>query len=533
MPTPRHIDLRSVTAPWRGAAVLLLLLLSAAFASAQVLTHGPVVGGVTFSQAKVFIRTDLAASVVLRYGTDPSLASYQTSDSIQTTLASDFTKIISLTNLAAETPYYLNVLVNGISQFSAPYPTFSTFPLTGSARDFKFVVLTDFLTTSKLRKSTQTFANAAAELPAFVFIGGDFDHRGPVSLTDKRNMFHDLYDPNTPFMTDFVPKILRRYAIAHQWDDHDAGQNNLDRTYPSWALTQQVFQEYVPTYPLPAVSPGIWQNFSYAQVDYFVLDCRSQRDPSTDPDDANKSMLDGNALGATGELQWLKNGLLASTARWKVIFTSVVTNTSTKFPDGWAGYQTEWQSLRNFIELNQIQNVVFISGDLHLAAIDNGSISGFPEMCVGVPNAEQSGHCATATPGRWSEGYYDQTCAGYSLVNVLQNPDRMILQTADQFGNIHLSYTVTAADSSGLSILTQPQDTSVKLGRRARFSVKASGAQPLTYQWKKNGTAIAGATQTNYTTPPTSTQDNGAIFFVTVSDSGGSITSNNATLTVR
>jgi hypothetical protein len=39
----------------------------------QVLTHGPVVGGVTSSSANVFVRTDQAASVVLWYGTDPNL----------------------------------------------------------------------------------------------------------------------------------------------------------------------------------------------------------------------------------------------------------------------------------------------------------------------------------------------------------------------------------------------------------------------------------------------------------------------------
>ena len=150
-------------------------------------------------------------------------------------------------------------------------------------------------------------------------------------------MFKDLYDPNTLYMGDFVNLILRKTPIIHQWDDHDAGLNNIDKTYTDWNLSQQVFQEYVPSYPLPSVTPGIWQKFSYAQVDGFVLDCRSQRDPESDPDDANKSMLDGNNLGPTGELQWLRDGLLASTARWKIVFTSVVINPTTKFPEGWAG----------------------------------------------------------------------------------------------------------------------------------------------------------------------------------------------------
>jgi len=357
---------------------------------------------------------------------------------------SDFTQIIPLTGLSPETTYYLNVLVNDIPQLTGPpYPSFATFPPSGVSRDFKFVALSDFVAIRSLHASVQTFASAAALLPAFVFIGGDFDHRNPVSLADKRTMFHDLYDPNTAYMTDFVPLILRKFPIVHQWDDHDSGLNNLDRTYPNWSLSQQAFQENMPAYSLPSVSPGIWQKFSYAQADCFVLDCRSQRDPENDPDGPDKSMLDGNALGATGELAWLEEGLLASSARWKIVFSSVVTNTGTKFPDGWAGYQTEWNGLRDFITTNNIKGVVFISGDLHLGAIDDGTNAGFPEMCVAQPTGNETGHCPTSSYyGTWSEGYYAGTCTGFGLVTVSESLDELIFKVADQYGNIHISYAV-------------------------------------------------------------------------------------------
>jgi hypothetical protein len=332
-------------------------------------------------------------------------------------------------------------------------------------------------------------------------------------------------------------------GMIHQWDDHDAGSNNCDRTYPGWGLAQQVFQEYVPTYPLPSVSPGIWQNFSYAQMDGFVLDCRSQRDPENDPDDANKSMLDGNNLGAAGQLQWLKDGLLGSTAKWKVIFSSVVTNPSTKVPDGWGGYQTEWNDLRNFIVTNQISGVVFISGDLHLAAIDNGTAAGFPEMCIPQPNSiKVPMNCATAGNGNWSEGYYDETCSGFGLVSIMENPDRLLLQTVDEFGTIRLSYTVSDSSPTPTPTPTppppplikkQPTNQKVYAGQAATFRVLASGTPPLTYQWSKNGTPIGGATSNIYTTPPVLISDNGSLFSVIVSNPGGSSPSNSAKLTVR
>src|SRR5207302_2021677 len=154
------------------------------------------------------------------------------------------------------------------------YPSFTTFARGGTSRTFNFVVLTDFVPTYELTQDVQTFASAAAvsPAPAFAFIGGDFDHRNPQTLDEKRQMFKDLYNANTPHMGDFINLILQKTPIMHQWDDHDSGQNNIDKTYPLWNVNQQVFQEYVPSYPLPAVTPaGIWQKFSYAQADFFVL----------------------------------------------------------------------------------------------------------------------------------------------------------------------------------------------------------------------------------------------------------------------
>src|SRR6266446_6819024 len=83
------------------------------------------------------------------------------------------------------------------------------------------------------------------------------------------------------------------------------------------------------------------------------------------------------------------------------------------------------------------------------------------------------------------------------------------------------------------SITTQPVDTTVTVGQTAHFTVTATGTNPLSYQWTKNGVNITGATQASYTTPPTTLADDGSHFAVTVTNSAGSVTSNNATLTAE
>jgi len=93
--------------------------------------------------------------------------------------------------------------------------------------------------------------------------------------------------------------------------------------------------------------------------------------------------------------------------------------------------------------------------------------------------------------------------------------------------------TPTSTPDGFPQITQQPANARVKVGRTARFQVVASGAPPLSCQWSKNGVTIAGATNSKYTTPPTTEADNGSLFSVVVTNAFGSVTSNNALLTVR
>ena len=158
--------------------------------------------------------------------------------------------------------------------------------------------------------------------------------------------------------------------------------------------------------------------------------------------------------------------------------------------------------------------------------------------------------CPTDGTGNWSEGYdLADGCDGYGLVTISENPDRLILQAVDQYGNIRVSYTVATGSPTPTptptpsstptpvpgvpSITTQPANTTVNMGEIATFTVRATGTPPLHYQWRKNGGNIPGATRSSYTTPATVAADNGGIFSIAVSEFTGSVNSNNATLTVR
>jgi hypothetical protein len=81
------------------------------------------------------------------------------------------------------------------------------------------------------------------------------------------------------------------------------------------------------------------------------------------------------------------------------------------------------------------------------------------------------------------------------------------------------------------SIVDQPVNSTVALGARGGFFVKAS-ADNLNYQWFRNGTAIPGATSASYATPVTTAADDGAKFKVTVGNNLNSVTSEEVVLNV-
>ncbi|HEV3483260.1 MAG TPA: immunoglobulin domain-containing protein [Candidatus Acidoferrales bacterium] len=83
------------------------------------------------------------------------------------------------------------------------------------------------------------------------------------------------------------------------------------------------------------------------------------------------------------------------------------------------------------------------------------------------------------------------------------------------------------------SITAQPASVTVLAGGTASFSVAAAGTAPLSYQWYENGMAIGGATSSTCTISAATTSYNGAQFTATVSNSGGTATSNAALLTVN
>jgi hypothetical protein len=104
--------------------------------------------------------------------------------------------------------------------------------------------------------------------------------------------------------------------------------------------------------------------------------------------------------------------------------------------------------------------------------------------------------------------------------------------SCDQFN--FQDVTITYSFSNALEITSHPADVQVNAGEPARFMVQWTGSGLLpSFQWRENGSAISGATNSSYTIAATTPGQNNNTYSVVISNVfGDSVTSSNATLTV-
>jgi alkaline phosphatase D len=107
----------------------------------------------------------------------------------------------------------------------------------------------------------------------------------------------------------------------------------------------------------------------------FMLDQRSFRDDQPCGDAVVPPCPELNqarTLLGREQMRWLKRGLQASRAAWKVLGNQVmmmpakVTGDAFVEYDSWQGYPTEREELLDHIDRKRIRDVVFITGDIHL-----------------------------------------------------------------------------------------------------------------------------------------------------------------------
>lgn len=104
--------------------------------------------------------------------------------------------------------------------------------------------------------------------------------------------------------------------------------------------------------------------------------------------------------------------------------------------------------------------------------------------------------------------------------------------TGDAFGPLNVVFSIAGAATSAPAIAAQPTDQWGDVGGTVVLSVAATGSPPPTYQWRRNGNVIAGAIGAALTLSNLQPADAG-VYTATLSNSGGSVVTQNAIVGVR
>ncbi|MBV8755690.1 MAG: alkaline phosphatase D family protein [Deltaproteobacteria bacterium] len=293
--------------------------------------------------------------------------------------------VIDVTDLVPSTTYTVELLASGGTRLG-PH-TVRTAPSPDDPRPVRLAVSAD-LDPSPEFVSDLLEQLAAAAPEVYVSIG-DFPYtdNGPPAMTvPEYRARHAELRTSPPVRACFDTMGVR--AI---YDDHEF-RNDWDAMWVAaepdrYAAAMQVWDEFFPV--RGATGEIRYRSWRWgANVECFLLDTRRFRSADAAPDDANKTML--------GETQhaWLVAGVRASTATFKLIFTTVPLNFATG-DDAWHTFTTERDRL--FGELVGVAGVVFFSGDQHFFAAHRHA-HGIREFQVG-PLARGLGMPGPTAPG--------------------------------------------------------------------------------------------------------------------------------------
>ena len=124
------------------------------------------------------------------------------------------------------------------------------------------------------------------------------------------------------------------------------------------------------------------------------------------------------------------------------------------------------------------------------------------------------------------------TLATYSIASAQQTHEGSYLCAVTNAAGTTPSDAATLTVTDPPAITAQPQSKTVNPGQAVSFTVAATSTLPLSYQWKKDGSAISGATLATYSIASAQQTHEGS-YLCEVKNAAGTTPSDAATLTVR
>jgi alkaline phosphatase D len=384
------------------------------------LPYGVAAGVVNSSSAVIWSRADRAARMVVEYSTTERFADARSARGGTALPANDYTSRVVLTRLPAGQRIFYRVRCEDLADARASSEPvtghFTTAPAQSQARDLTIVWSADTagqgwgineewggmrLYETMRRVEPDLFVHAGDTvyadgiIPAEVTLDDGRVWRNIVTEAKSR-VAQTLDDFRGNYQYNLLDANLKRFnadvAQVAIWDDHEVRDNwwksrelASDSRYAEKSMAvlsaraKRAFLEYNPLHVAPLERGPMYRKVPLGSlVDVFVLDMRSYRAANSDGRQDTRGAA--TTLFGNVQLQWLKAGIAASRAAWKVVVCSiplglVVPDAPDRYdavanaePGAPLGRELEVADLLRFLQRRRARGVVWITGDVHYCA---------------------------------------------------------------------------------------------------------------------------------------------------------------------
>lgn len=308
----------------------------------------------------------------------------------------------TFTDLTPSTLYFIGV--QNVSNSTNPIASVRTFPADGVPTDVLFAV-----SSCQYRASwDSTFADIAEQIRN----QSEADPMVPFVMLHMGDLaYSDITANDVSLFEDAIRKVVTRpniqtvfnsTPVTYMYDDHDYGGNNVDADSPSREAAINNYRTMVPSYPSP-IEGETYHAFTVGQVRVVVTDLRS-----------HASKTDETTMG-NSQREWFFSELETASQYAVIVWLSTKPwiGDEDSSEDTWRGYGAEREQISNRIAELNVSNLVFVAGDAHMLAADNGSNSDYSTNTstgAGFPVFQAA---PLANVGSSKGGAYTEGCHAY------------------------------------------------------------------------------------------------------------------------
>ncbi|AZU64270.1 glycerophosphodiester phosphodiesterase family protein [Neobacillus mesonae] len=425
------------------------------------ISHGVASGDITDSSAILWARANGKANVQFEISTD---STFKHNTIVRTSAAeakNDFTVKVDVNELQPNTTYFYRA--HAVSSKYMVNGKFKTAPEKNSLEPLTMVWGGDTGGQGEI-PPFKSFEAMAKLNPDFFLFSGDTiyaDNATPAVPNPPSQTEKDFWAKYKENRTDKgLRSLLQNTGTFAIWDDHEVINDFSGPSEPLTPAGLQAFKNYWPISNERSAADKLYHKYSWGNtMDMIILNNRGYRSPNTQADGPDKSML------GKEQLDWLKQQLLESDSKVKLVATSVPISVPTgkaMARDGWAngdnvnpndptGYEKEFKEISDFIIEKGIKNVFFVTTDVHFAEVikydaNQDGKSDYHELIsgpIGAVKIKPGTLDPTFGPERlYSEGNF----FNFGVLRVDPATKQATVEIQDENGKAHFKHTFKLED---------------------------------------------------------------------------------------